>query len=79
MASEEVCSRQKAAAPALVKARDDGAAIDEVIVKVKEGASSQASADVLTESVKAIYADKALDSAAAGDMIYKRCIDALGK
>lgn len=79
LASEQVCKAQQAAAGDLVEARDGKVPKEEVVAKVRELASSQASADVLAGSVDALYADSSIDVSAAGSLIFDRCISALGR
>lgn len=73
-----VCEAQKAAAPDLVDARDNDAAIEEVYSAIDENASSEDSANVLKESVEQIYADKSLDVEAATKLIGDNCEARLG-
>ncbi|MGM0569228.1 hypothetical protein [Marinobacter sp.] len=68
-----VCEAQKAAAPDLVEARDTDTAIEEVYSAIDENASSEASANVLKDSVAQIYADKSLDVDAATRLIGDNC------
>ena len=73
-----VCEAQKAAAPDLVGARDNDTAIEEVYPAIDENASSEASADVLKQSVAQIYADKTIDLEAASKLIVSNCEAKLG-
>lgn len=73
-----VCEAQKAAAPDLVGARDNDTAIEEVYSAIDENASSEASANVLKESVAQIYADKSIDLDAASQLIVSNCEAKLG-
>jgi len=73
-----VCEAQKAAAPDLVGARDNDTAIEEVYSAIDENASSEASANVLKESVGQIYADKSMDVEAATRLIGENCEAKLG-
>lgn len=73
-----VCEAQKAAAPDLVGARDNDTAIEEVYSAIDENASSEASADVLKQSVAQIYADKTIDLEAASKLIVSNCEAKLG-
>jgi hypothetical protein len=78
-ASEKVCQAQKAAAPDLIKARDASTPMSQVVESIKARQSSEASGKVLTESLAALYADPKMAEGSAADMIYQRCIAALGK
>ena len=73
-----VCDAQKAAAPDLVEARDTDADINEVFSAIDENASSEASANVLKESVSAIYEDKEMTVETAAELIHQRCLTQLG-
>lgn len=77
-AASPVCDAQRKAVPNIVQARDKGTPVEDVITAVREGASNQESADVLSESVLAIYADATMDTEAAGEMVEKRCMAAMG-
>lgn len=77
-ADSAVCERQKAAAPDLVEARDDGVALEEVEAAIDSNASSEASARVLKESLARIYESPDMSGKAAADLIHQRCVDALG-
>lgn len=79
MASKQVCLAQQAAAKDLVEARDAEIPKEDVVAEVRKKASSQASANVLAESVDAIYADAGMDAGAAGSMILERCLAVLGQ
>ncbi|RFA24672.1 hypothetical protein CAI21_20900 [Alkalilimnicola ehrlichii] len=78
VASEQICTAQRAAAADLVEARDNATSVDEVIAEVRAAASTDASAEVLSESVHVLYNDPSMDAAAAAELIYDRCIGALG-
>ena len=73
-----MCEAQKAAAPDLVDARDNNTAIEEVYSAIDQNASSEASANVLKESVAQIYADESLDTEAASRLILSNCESSLG-
>lgn len=75
---QTLCEAQKAAAPDLVGARDNDTAIEEVYSAIDENASSEASANVLKESVGQIYADKSMDVEAATRLIGENCEAKLG-
>lgn len=73
-----VCDAQKAAAPDLVDARDSNTDIQEVFSAIETNASSEASANVLKDSVTAIYEDESMSVETAAEMIHQRCMSELG-